>query len=80
MRWEGRCGSLGRGVHLGLNGYPLQTAAQSGNGDRQNLGAVNSFWGKEGGCQLQTKNIIGGLAYSSCLYSLNVIRYMAYFV
>ena len=33
-----------------------QTAARSGSGERQNIGAVNSFEGKKGGGQLQTKN------------------------
>ena len=36
-----------------------QTAAQRESCERQNIGAVNSFGGKKGGSQLQTKNQIG---------------------
>ena len=38
------------------------------------------FGGKKGGGQLQTKNIIGALAYNVCLYSLYLIRYTAFFI
>ena len=33
-----------------------QTAARSGSGECQNIGAVNSFEGKKGGGQLQLRN------------------------
>ena len=36
----------GTQVWIGTN---CQTAARSGSGERQNSGAVNSFWGKKGG-------------------------------
>ena len=38
------------------------------------------FGAKKGVGQLQTKNIIGALAYNLCLYSLYFIRYMAFFI
>ena len=38
------------------------------------------FGQKKGGGQLQTKNIIGTLAYNLCLYSLYFIRYMGFFI
>ena len=69
----------GGGGHSGSNRY-CQTDARSRSGEREDLGAVNSFWGKKGGGQLQTKNIIGSLAYNLCLYSLYFIRYMAFFI
>ena len=37
------------------------------------------FGGKKGGGQLQSKNIIGAIAYNLCLYSLYFNRYMAFF-
>ena len=70
-------GGGGTQVRIGTH---CQTDTRSGSGERQNLGAVNSFWGKKGGGQLQTKNIIGSLAYNLCLYSLYFIRYMAFFI
>ena len=42
-------------------------------------GRSTPFGGKKGGAvKLQTKNIIGALAYNLCLYSLYFIRYMAF--
>ena len=61
-------------------GTHCQTATWSGSGERQNSGAVNSFWDKKGGRSTQTMNIIGALAYNLCLYSLYFIRYMAFFI
>ena len=62
-------------------GTHCHTAARSGSGDHQNLGAVNSFGAKKGGGQLQTtKNITGALAYDLSLYSLYFIRYMGFFI
>ena len=40
-------------------------------------GRSTPFGAKKGGSQLQSKNIIGTLAYKLCLYSLCFIRYMA---
>ena len=63
-------------------GTHCQTAAQSGSSERQSSGAVNSFWGEKkggGGGQLQTKNIIGALAYILCLYSLYFVI-MTFFI
>ena len=45
-----------------------QTATQSGSSERQNSGAVNSFWGKK-----------GGAVNSNYEHSLYFIRYMAFF-
>ena len=42
-------------------------------------GQSTLFGEKKGGGQLQTKNIIGALAYNLCLYSLSLIRYIAFF-
>ena len=70
----------GGGGHSGLNGYPLPNDHQSGSGEHRNSGTVISFWGKRGGRSTQTMNIIGALAYTLCLYSLDFIRYMAFFI
>ena len=43
-------------------------------------GLSTPFGAKKGGGQLQTKNTLGALAYSLCLYSLYFIRYMAFFI
>ena len=64
---------MSEGGHSGLNTYPPPMAAWSGSGDLQNLGVVNSIWGKKGGSQLQTQNIMGELAYNLCMYSLYCI-------
>ena len=51
-------------------GTHCQMAVRSGSIERQYLGGgFNSFWAKKGGSQLQTKNIIGAVAYKLCLYS-----------
>ena len=74
----------GGGGHSGLNRYThFQTAPGSGSGERQNLGAVNLklLGQKKGGGQLKTKNIIiGAEAYMLCLYSLYLMKYMAFLV
>ena len=41
-------------------------------------GRSTPFGAKKGGGQLQTKIIIGALAYNVCLYPLYFIRYMAF--
>ena len=43
-------------------------------------GRSTPFGAKKGGGQLQTKNIIRALPYDLCLYSLSLIRYMAFFI
>ena len=45
-----------------------QTAAQSGGGERQNLGAVNPFEGKKGG--RSTESLIRVVTSKMCLFSL----------
>ena len=57
-----------------------QTEAQSRSGKRQTLRAVNFFRVKKGGVQLQTKNILGAVAYRLCSCSLYIIEYMAFFI
>ena len=55
-----------------------QMAAWSGSGERQNIGAVNSFESKKGGSQLQTKRHIGIVACKMCLFSLYFVIYMMF--
>ena len=43
-------------------------------------GRSTPFGAKKGGGQLQTKNVIGALAYYLCLYFLYFIGYMAFFI
>ena len=47
-----------------------QTAARSGGGEQQNVGAVNPFEGKKGGGQLQTESLIRVVTCKMCLFSL----------
>ena len=49
-----------------------QTAALSGSGERQNIGAVNFFEGKKGDGQFQTKHLIRASACKMCLFSPRV--------
>ena len=51
-----------------------QTAARSGGGERQNLGA------KKGGGQLQTESLIRVLTCKMCLFSLYFVIYMVFIV
>ena len=44
-----------------------QTAARSGDGERQNLGAVNRFEGKKGD---QTESLVRVVTCKMCLFSL----------
>ena len=58
-----------------------QTAARSGSGERQNIGAVNSFQGKKkggGGSQLQTTNQIRVVTCKMCLFVLYFVNYMIF--
>ena len=55
-----------------------QTAAQSGSGECQNIGAVNTFQGKKGGGQLQTKNQIRVVTCKMCLFVLYFVNYMIF--
>ena len=57
-----------------------QTAMQSGGGESQNLGAVNSFKGKKGGGQLQTENLIRVVTCKFCFFSLYFVKYMVFIV
>ena len=52
-----------------------QTAAQSGNGEHQNIRAVNSSQGKKGGGQLQTQNRISVATCKICLLVLYFMNY-----
>ena len=45
-----------------------QTAARSGSGECQNIGAVNSFEGKKGGRSTSTKKQIGVVTCKMCLF------------
>ena len=47
-----------------------QIAARSRSGERQNIGAVNSFEGRKGGSQLQTKNQISVVNCKMCFFDL----------
>ena len=55
-------------------GTHCQTAAQSGSGERQNLGV--HLGPKKGRSQLQTENIIVAVGYILCLYSLHFMKYI----
>ena len=45
-----------------------QTAARSGSSECQNIGAVNSFEGKKGGGNLQTKHLMRVVICKMCLF------------
>ena len=66
-------GGGGRG-RSGLMGTHCQTAAPKFRGSQLLLGQ------KRGGSQLQSKNIIGTLAYMVCLYSLYFMKYMTFLI
>ena len=55
-----------------------QTAERSGSGKCQNIGAVNTFQGKKGGGQLQTKNRIRIITCKMCLFVLYFVNYMIF--
>ena len=58
-----------------------QRAAQSGGGEHQNLGAVNSFEGKiKGGGQLKTANLIRVVSCKICFSSIYFVKYMLFIV
>ena len=76
--WDFQVSTSPGGGHSGLKRYPLANGC--GSGERQNSELATSFWGKTGGDQFQTKNIIGVLAYNLWLYSLYFIGYMAFFL
>ena len=57
-------------------GAHFQTTARTGWAERQKLGVVGFVWGKKGGIQLQTEDIIGSAAYKSCLFSLSFMKYI----
>ena len=57
-----------------------QTAARSGGGERQNLGAVNPLEGKKGGGQLETESLIRVVTCKMCLFSLYFVIYMVFIV
>ena len=55
-----------------------QTAVRSRSGERQNLGTVNSFEGKQNGWagvgQLQTKNLTWVVTCKMCLFSIYIVK------
>ena len=55
-----------------------QTVARSGSSEHQNIGAVDSFEGKKGGCQLQTKHLIRVVSSEMCLFSLYFFNHMMF--
>ena len=56
-----------------------QTAVWIGSGERQNIGAVNSFQDKKGGGrQLQTTNQIRVVTCKMCLFVLYFVNYMIF--
>ena len=55
-----------------------QTAARSGSGECQNIGAVNPFEGQKGGGQLQTKHLIRVVACKMYLFTLYFVKYMMF--
>ena len=57
-------------------GVHCQTAAQSGSGEGQNIGAVNSFEGKKEGGQLQTEHLVMVAFWKMCLFPLYFVKYM----
>ena len=58
----------------------LPTAARSGGGKHQNLGAVDPSEGKKGGGQLQTENLISMITCKMCLVPLYFVIYMVFIV
>ena len=58
-------------------GTHCQTAAWSRSGERQNLGAVNYFWGKKGGQSEHDRNIsLEVLSVFPLLYEIHGIPYI----
>ena len=50
------------------NGYPLPNVAQSGSSEHQNIGAINSFEGKNRG--RSSKNQIRVVTCKMCVFSI----------
>ena len=62
--------------HSGTEWLPTAKLERSRSGERQNLGAVNSFEGRKWG--LQTKNLMRIVSCRMCLFSFYFVKYVIF--